>query len=689
MREQDSPTTKCDLFMRTTRVAFSIALALLNFATYASPYRPAIKYGDVKSADFAPTVYSVDSSADALYLFDVGDSRYEGNTKGGLSVIYTRHARIRLMKKTGFDLATVEIAVYKGQYFEDQLEDFSAATYNIENGTVITTKVDKGSLFKDKAEDEIVYKFTFPNIKEGSIVEFKYKVSSPSPRYIEPWYFQQEYPRLWSEYSVSLPEFYDFVKFQQGYLPFASDTAYITSDNYDVADGGEYATDHVQTYHFTSRTVHHTWAIENVPSLKEEEFTTTVANHISKVEFQMSAIRYPDAPVRNLMNTWQGAAEELMKDESFAADLQKENNWLNDDIKKATAGTTTNEEKAKKIFEFVRDHFTCTDEYAIYISQPIKKTYQAKKGNVADINMLLTAMMRSAGFEAHPVLLSTRAHGRTYDLYPVMTKFNYVISQVIIEGKSCLLDASDPDMSFKELPAKCYNGNARVIAELPIIVELSADSLMESKLTTVFMVNDVDSSGKPAGITASFSTQFGKLESQGVRQKMKSTKENDYFQEIKKGYSIDVELSNTEIDSLKIPDEPVTVKYDIKINTGDDDIFYFNPLLAEAYKENPFKAAERLYPVEMPYCSDETYILNMEVPKGYVIDELPKSARVKLNEDEGMFEYIIAVSGDRIQLRCRTIIKKANFEPDDYQTLRDFFAYVVKKQAEQIVFKKQ
>ena len=74
----------------------------------------------------------------------------------------------------------------------------------------------------------------------------------------------------------------------------------------------------------------------------------------------------------------------------------------------------------------------------------------------------------------------------------------------------------------------------------------------------------------------------------------------------------------------------------------------------------------------MPYCSDETYILNMEVPKGYVIDELPKSARVKLNEDEGMFEYIIAVSGDRIQLRCRTVIKKANFEPGDYQTLRDF-----------------
>ena len=138
-----------------------------------------------------------------------------------------------------------------------------------------------------------------------------------------------------------------------------------------------------------------------MPSLKEEEFTTTLSNHIAKVEFQLAAIRFPNAPMRTIMSSWQEVADELLKDEDFAADLQKENNWLNDDIKKATAGATTNEEKGKKIFEFVRDHFICTDNYAVYISQPIKKLPGKKKGNVADINMLLTAMMLSAGFEAH------------------------------------------------------------------------------------------------------------------------------------------------------------------------------------------------------------------------------------------------------------------------------------------------
>ena len=162
----------------------------------------------------------------------------------------------------------------------------------------------------------------------------------------------------------------------------------------------------------------------------------------------------------------------------------------------------------------------------------------------------------------------------------------------------------------------------------------------------------------------------------------------DYLKEVKKDYSFEPELSNIEIDSLKIPEEPLSVKYDIKFGFNGDDIVYFNPVLAAAVKENPFKSAERFYPVEMPSCKDETYLLNMEIPAGYKVEELPKSARVMLNEDEGMFEYIIQAGGDRIQLRCRTVIKKATFDPEDYETLRNFFAFIVQKEAEQIVLKK-
>jgi hypothetical protein len=86
---------------------------------------------------------------------------------------------------------------------------------------------------------------------------------------------------------------------------------------------------------------------------------------------------------------------------------------------------------------------------------------------------------------------------------------------------------------------------------------------------------------------------------------------------------------------------------------------------------------------------DETYILNMELPDGYDVDELPKPSRVSYNGDEGMFEYLIQKDESRIQFRARLILAKANYKREDYGSLRDFFSFVVKKESEQIVFKKK
>jgi hypothetical protein len=54
-----------------------------------------------------------------------------------------------------------------------------------------------------------------------------------------------------------------------------------------------------------------------------------------------------------------------------------------------------------------------------------------------------------------------------------------------------------------------------------------------------------------------------------------------------------------------------------------------------------------------------------------------------------LFEFLIVNQGGQIQLRCRLKLSKAWFGADDYSSLRDFFAYIVKKENEQIVLKKQ
>jgi len=115
---------------------------------------------------------------------------------------------------------------------------------------------------------------------------------------------------------------------------------------------------------------------------------------------------------------------------------------------------------------------------------------------------------------------------------------------------------------------------------------------------------------------------------------------------------------------------------------------YFTPTIVDRITENPFKEAMRVYPVEMPYARDANYILTMDIPSGYLVEELPKSEKITL-EDGSYFEYLLSQDGDQVHFRTRLRLMKANYEPQEYELLRSFFATVVNKENEQIVFKRK
>jgi hypothetical protein len=387
------------------------------------------------------------------------------------------------------------------------------------------------------------------------------------------------------------------------------------------------------------------------------------------------------------MGNWFLVSEALLKDEDFGADLDKSNGWLDDSLKLITKGAANTREKAEKIYNWVRDNFTCTNHDALWTSNPIKTTFRNRNGNVADLNLLLTAMLRHEKIDADPVILSTRDNGFASEIYPLISRFNYVITRIPIDSTWQYLDASESWLAFGRLPERCYNGYARILnKEQPDYMEFNPDSLTESKMTLVMITKADHGSGLIARVT----TTPGYNEACAVREKVRADGQQSFMKKIQTAYSGEMAPSNLEIDSLRQPEQPLQIGYDVAITPdASSDLFYFNPMLSEGYKENPFKAAERKYPVEMPFCMDETYTLTMDVPEGYAVDELPKSAKVTFNENEGFFEYLIVKSGDMVQMRSRIKLKKAVFKPEDYSTLRDFFAFVVKKQSEPIVFKKK
>ncbi|MGV3657128.1 MAG: DUF3857 domain-containing protein [Chitinophagaceae bacterium] len=659
----------------------SLLLCLCAYVLSAQE-SPVQKFGKIKPADFEKKVYDIDTGASAVVLFDMGSAEIEGNVKGWFSVVYKYHKRVHILNKNGFDHADVAIHVYNSNGMEVELENLKAVTYNLVDGKIVETKLEKSAVFKEKIDRESSFKkFTLPNVKEGSIIEFEYRITSDFVNHVRPWVFQGNSPRLWSEFRFSVPQFFNYVYLSQGFVPFHINETKNRNTNYSIIETN--GTSASEKYIIPSAVSDHRWVIKNVPAIKKEGFTSTVDNYLSKIEFQLSGYQQPLTP-KNIMGTWPMLTKNLMENEYFGMPLKTANNWLGDEVKPLMAAATSEMDKARRIFAHVRDNYTCTDHSSIYIDKGLKDVMKTKKGNVSELNLLLIAMLKYAGLQAEPVILSTSDNGFTYSLYPILQRFNYVVCQATVDNSKIMLDASRQRLGFGKLTPDCYNGHARVVNETATAMQLVSDSLMEKKLTSVFIVND-----DKGGWVGTTRKSPGYFESYNIRDKVKSKGEETYFKDLQKEFGMDIKMEKPQIEALNDYDVPVKLEYSFAVNKEDEDILYVNPMFDEAVKDNPFKSAERLYPVEMPYTIDDTYILNMQIPAGYALDELPKQVAVKLNADgDGYFEYLVSKSENNISLRSRLKLNRTVFSPEEYDFLREFFKLIVTKHSEQIVFKK-
>lgn len=644
-----------------------------------------VKFGKVEMADFSVSSPVVDSGTNAVVLSDIGSTSFEGNASGWFTMVFKRHKRIKILNQKGLDVASFEIDLYRNKNGEqEQLQNLQAATYNIENGVVIVTKLENANFFTEKVNKNIVTKkFAFPAARKGSILEVMYTIKSDFLFNLQSWTFQGEYPCLWSEYEVSIPQFVNYVYIPQGHLKYNTYEQKATSGNYRVSRAvGKF--DNRQDLLLSCMVSSNRWVIKDAPAIKLEPFTSSVKNHIAHIDFQLSEFRVPNEPVESIMGDWKKASETLLKERDFGVPISDRNEWLDQDLAVLTRGITAKDEVAEKLFSYVRDHFICTG-YGIRLSEErsLSDVYRRRTGTVGEINLLLVAMLKHEQIDAAPVLLSTRDYGFAHAEYPLMNRYNYLVCFVPEGDSGYCLDASKAKLGFRKLPAYCYNGNAKIVSLSPRTLSLETDSLKETKLANVFIVNN-----EKGQLEGSVNTTMGYYESLKTRDELAKSNEAEYFKQIVRSYPSEIKPSNFGIDSLALYNEPVALHYDLDFSLNGEDILYFTPILVDAVRENQFKSLKRQYPVEMPYVVDDTYILNMEVPKGYKVEELPKSARLTLNANEGMFEYIVAHQGENIQLRCRLNLKKANYAIEDYDTLREFFANVVKKEREQIVFKK-
>jgi hypothetical protein len=646
-------------------------------------------FGKVSPADFVlPSTPIIDSNANAVILSDLGSVHFVGNKKGNFSDVFKKDTKVRIVNKKGFGVATITVDLRGQDENAEVISNVQASAFNLENGQVEETKLDPKEIYTTrigKKGKEI--KFSVPGVKEGAVIEYTYTVTSDHYYLLPSWQFQHElYPCLWSDFQVEIPQTLFYVIARKGMHGYAIDKGGQGNESYRLTwkSANAMVTGEDQTRIVDANTVKHEWAMKDIPAFGTETYLTTPNNYMDQIDFQLSKT-YNGEDYRDVTNTWATANDELLKDENFGGVLDQDNDWLDELAGKIGATDADPLARARAVYYYISSHFTCTNHNNPTVTNTLPDVVKKNSGTVGDINLLLIALFRRLGWQADPVVLSTREHGFNLASYPMLERLNYVVARLKMDGAVYYLDAARPQLGFGQLAYDCYNGHSRIISKKDSgAVWFEADSLRESKITMVLM------SSTEKGLEGSWQSTLGKQGSYDVRREVDEHGLKEYFKDIQTSFGQDVEVSNGDIDSLTRLEDPVKVHFDFLMKpTGDASLIYFNPIIRDGWRRNPFVAAERKYPVEMPYALDQTYIFSMEIPEGYIVDELPKSAKVSYNGNDGIFEYLIAQSGDRIQMRCRLKMNKAWFAPEEYSSLRDFFGFVVKKENEQIVLKKK
>jgi hypothetical protein len=120
----------------------------------------------------------------------------------------------------------------------------------------------------------------------------------------------------------------------------------------------------------------------------------------------------------------------------------------------------------------------------------------------------------------------------------------------------------------------------------------------------------------------------------------------------------------------------------------DTEMVYIDPVLVARMKDNPFSAPSREFPIDFGATFNETYQIQLTIPKGYVVDELPKTVSFSAEDKSGSFLYQATQLGDKIIINTILSIEKPIFVQTEYLIIKNFFDTVIAKQTEQIVLKK-
>ena len=652
------------------RLTLSMAVFLLfSFTLYAQDDYKALDWGDIDPSDLAMTTYDLDSTARAVVLADEGYAVVRNDESSRYQYVLRRHRRVKILREAGIQqYGDVNIYFYHNNN-RDALRNIKAQTI-AQDGTVTELK-DSEIYFEELNQYWSKATFSFPNVQVGSVLEYSYVHYSRRILVPEEWSFREKIPVRSSFYKFdcTVPVVYTYLLRGAEYM-----TKETVDDTKEILRLGD------TEIHCTGPSF---W-MKNGAAVKEEPFMTTPEDYYIKVRFQASETIGSMGYSYSYYSTWEEACEDLLNLDNLGGAFNKKRRYrkLLEAAQVAIPADLEQMELVYEISRFITEQIKWSGRRGIRTDITIDEAFARHEADLPEIQYAGLALLREYGIQADPVILSTRGNGAMIRAFPFLDQFNYVILLVEVDGRSLLLDLSDPLLKPGIVQQQALNSHGFLLnKDKPAWINLRLPTMQDVLVWRGQILADGSLRGEVTCTMSAFNAR-------SERKRLTRDKLDEiWLDRLPEGSKI----SNFQAENISDVRQPVKVKGQFEVPDAgfvNDDFLYITPVIYARIDENLFTLDKRDYPIDFPYPFEEKSIYVFELPEGYVVESLPETLNINLPNNDAMLNCMSQERDGKISIMIQLRVEKTLFPPAEYAALRNIFEELENKMQEQVVLRK-
>jgi uncharacterized protein DUF3857 len=649
-----------------------LAIIVLSLTLQAQRDKDIPGWGKIDKAELELKDCEFEKGADAMILVNNAVVEYQRGSRYTFAMKKEYRSRIKIFKEAGFKNADIKIRFYSSDSYE-KLMDVEAVTYNLDaSGKIVETKVDKKSFIRQKFDEKrSTVTFTFPEVKPGSVLEYRYTLVRDAFYDIDPWIFQDDIPTKVSALRIAFPEYFVFTT--QKLVSFGLEEKK-EELRQTVNIAGEARAFRADEYYYK---------MKSVPSLKFEPFMGAYRDYLQRVEFQLSQLAYPNQIPEDIRSNWPALAKSLLESDYFGVPM-KRNLSVPDDYKKAVASAKSDKEKMLTIFKYVQKRMNFNGIVTFYCENA-KSAWDKKSGSVAEINIILINLLKDAGLTVYPILASTRFHGRIVTAFPFLEQFNEVLVYVGLGEEIYILDASDKYNPAHLIPNDVLGTEAFVVdlGNTGFITLWDNSKLEKHMVAMSASIDDKDILNGEATLNSFDYAKNPRLKALNEgKEKFAST----YIHKGLSNIKVDtIEFKNVDEDAMPLEQK---FKFSLPV-TSSGDYKYFTLNLFTGLDNNPFTADTRQSSIEFGANQHYTMVGSIAIPQDCVFEQPPTNVMMIMPDTSIIFRRLIEVKDNRVSYRITLDFRRPYYEAQEYPAFKDFYKKLYGRLNEQIVYKKK